>query len=172
MELTLIGDYIDARRALELGLVNRVSPPADVLASALDLADRVAANGPLAVTAIKRLVRAAANQPAEEVWAIQDELQPQVFGSEDAKEGAAAFLKSARLSGATASQTALSSKVGAPVNVDHRPGEIAGARRKQKGKQLPDLLGPTGTAQGHVHVPLVDHDPFEDAFRRNPLGLG
>jgi enoyl-CoA hydratase len=93
MELTLIGDYIDARRALELGLVNRVSPPADVLASALDLADRVAANGPLAVTAIKRLVRAAANQPAEEVWAIQDELQPQVFGSEDAKEGAAAFLE-------------------------------------------------------------------------------
>jgi enoyl-CoA hydratase/carnithine racemase len=93
MELCLIGDYIDASRAVELGLVNRVSAPADVLATALDLADRVAANGPLAVTAIKRLVRAAANQPADEVWAIQDELQPRVFGSDDAKEGAAAFLE-------------------------------------------------------------------------------
>jgi enoyl-CoA hydratase len=93
LELTLTGDYIDASRALELGLVNRLAAPEDVMREALDLAASIAANGPLAVKAIKTLVRAAAQLPAEDVWAIQEGLQPQVFGSEDAKEGATAFIE-------------------------------------------------------------------------------
>ncbi len=93
LELTLTGDLIDAERALALGLVNRVVAPEDVLHQAVALAEAVTANGPLAVKAIKTLVRAAATQPPSEVWALQGELQQGVFGSEDAREGAAAFVE-------------------------------------------------------------------------------
>jgi enoyl-CoA hydratase/carnithine racemase len=93
LELTLTGDKIDAARAAELGLVNAVVPAARVLDEAVALAERVAANGPLAVRVTKRLVRAAATLPAEEVWRLQEELQPVVFGSEDAREGATAFIE-------------------------------------------------------------------------------
>ena len=68
-------------------------PQEDVLDEAVKLAEAVTANGPLAVKAIKTLVRAATTLPPAEVWALQDELQPGVFGSEDAREGAAAFVE-------------------------------------------------------------------------------
>jgi enoyl-CoA hydratase len=93
LELTLTGDYVEAERALEIGLINRVVPPDQVLDAAVALADVISANGPLGVQATKRLVRAAAVRPAEEVWALQAELQPTVFGSIDAKEGATAFIE-------------------------------------------------------------------------------
>jgi enoyl-CoA hydratase len=93
LELTLTGDYFDASRAAALGLINRVVPPEQVVDEAVGLAERIGANGPLAVRTIKRLVRAAADRPAGEVWATQDELRPGVFESDDAKEGAAAFLE-------------------------------------------------------------------------------
>jgi len=93
LELTLTGDTVHAERAAALGLVNRVVPPEDVLDEAVKLAEAVTANGPLAVKAIKTLVRAAATLPPAEVWALQGELQPGVFGSEDAREGAAAFVE-------------------------------------------------------------------------------
>lgn len=93
LELVLTGDYIDAERALELGLVNKVVAPDQVLDEAIALAERIAANGPLGVQVAKRLVLAAAEKPAPEVWAMQAELQPSVFGSEDAKEGATAFIE-------------------------------------------------------------------------------
>ena len=64
--------------------------------SALALADQIAANGPLAIEATKRLMRAAAERPPEEVWALQAELQPEVFGSDDAREGATAFVQRRR----------------------------------------------------------------------------
>ena len=73
--------------------MNRVVPADAVLDEAIALAGRVAANGPLGVTAAKRLARAAIGKTTEEVWALQAELQPGVFGSEDAKEGAAAFFE-------------------------------------------------------------------------------
>lgn len=92
-ELTLTGDTIDTSRALALNLVNAVVPPGRVLDEAVALAERVAANGPLAVQVTKRLVRAAASQPAGEVWALQDELMMSVFGSDDAREGATAFIE-------------------------------------------------------------------------------
>ena len=87
MELALTGDRIDAERALALGLINRVVPRDRVMAEALALADAVVANGPLGVAATKRLMRA-----DEELWALQEPLQAAVFGSEDAREGAQAFL--------------------------------------------------------------------------------
>jgi enoyl-CoA hydratase len=92
-ELTLTGDTFDAARAAELNLVNVVVPPERVLDEALALAERIAVNGPLAVQAVKRLVRAAAFETADDVWRISAELQPVVFGSEDAREGATAFIE-------------------------------------------------------------------------------
>jgi enoyl-CoA hydratase/carnithine racemase len=66
--------------------------PDQVLAAALDYAERIASNGPLGVAAVKELVRlgvADAGRAAERLR----ELQPQVFGSEDAQEGARAFVE-------------------------------------------------------------------------------
>ena len=92
LELTLTGDRIDATRAAELGLVNRVVPAAEVLDTAVALAERIAANGPLAVKATKQVVRAAADDVTA-AKARQAEWQPVVFGSDDAREGAAAFIE-------------------------------------------------------------------------------
>lgn len=92
LELTLTGDLIDAERAAALGLVNRVVPPDEVLDTALALADRIAANGPLGLQATKQLVRLATRGPAEYA-AVWTEWQAKVFGSDDAREGAAAFIE-------------------------------------------------------------------------------
>jgi enoyl-CoA hydratase/carnithine racemase len=92
LELTLTGDPVDAARALTLGLVNEVVPPADVLDAALDLAARIARNGPLALQATKELVRLA-SRDSDRAWDRQSEWQPMVFASEDAKEGATAFIE-------------------------------------------------------------------------------
>ena len=93
LELTLTGDPVDAPRAAALGLINKVVPADQVVDEAIALGQRIAANGPLGVQATKRLVKLAAEKPADEVWAVQNELQPKVFGSEDAKEGATAFVE-------------------------------------------------------------------------------
>lgn len=92
LEMTLTGDLVDAGRAYELGLVNRVVPPADVLDAALALAGRIAANGPLGVAASKELVRLAATDPAA-ARARAATWQKRVFASDDAQEGARAFVE-------------------------------------------------------------------------------
>ena len=92
LELCLTGDSIDARRALSLGLVNQVVPAAQVLDTALALAERIARNGPLAISVTKRLVRSAIADVAA-TWELQTELMPVVFESADAKEGATAFIE-------------------------------------------------------------------------------
>jgi enoyl-CoA hydratase/carnithine racemase len=92
LELTLTGDPIDAPRALSLGLVNAVVEPDQVLATALHLAERIAANGPLGVAATKELVRLNVSDSRRAAERAK-ELQPLVFNSEDAKEGATAFVE-------------------------------------------------------------------------------
>ncbi len=92
LEMTLTGDSIDAARAYELGLVNAVVDPEQVLGTAIAFAERIAANGPLAVTAVKELVRLGASDIAQ--WSERIAAwQPLVFGSEDAQEGARAFVE-------------------------------------------------------------------------------
>lgn len=92
LELTLTGDTIDAPRALAIGLANAVVPAADVVNVALTYAEKIAANGPLAVKATKELVRLGVTDAAAARQRLA-ELQPQVFGSEDAREGATAFVE-------------------------------------------------------------------------------
>src|SRR3712207_8014727 len=91
MEMLLTGDPIDARRAAEVGLVNRLTAEGGALEGALALAATIAANGPLAVAATKQIARGTADWTSEEGWARQDELVAPVFTSEDAREGSAAF---------------------------------------------------------------------------------
>src|SRR5277367_6346615 len=92
LELTLTGDPVDAQRALSLGLINQVVPPDQVLDAAVALAERIARNGPLALRATKELVRTASTD-LERARTLAAEWQPRVFGSEDAKEGATAFIE-------------------------------------------------------------------------------
>ncbi len=92
LELTLTGDPIDAVRAQSLGLINQVVAPGDVLDAAVALAERIARNGPLALQATKELVRTASTD-LERARTLAAEWQPKVFGSEDAKEGATAFIE-------------------------------------------------------------------------------
>jgi enoyl-CoA hydratase/carnithine racemase len=93
LELVLTGETVDAQRAAELGLVNRVVAPERVLDEAVELASVIAANGPLAVAVAKELVRLAADTDPATTWERQEALSPSVFGSEDAKEGAQAFIE-------------------------------------------------------------------------------
>jgi enoyl-CoA hydratase/carnithine racemase len=92
LELALTGDYIDAARAYALGLVNQVVPPAEVLDRAIAMAESIARNGPLGLQATKDLIRLATTD-ANAAREKQSEWQPRVFGSEDAKEGAMAFME-------------------------------------------------------------------------------
>ncbi|WAH97664.1 crotonase/enoyl-CoA hydratase family protein [Arthrobacter sp. MMS18-M83] len=95
MELLLTGEPIDAKAALELHLVNKVVPAADVVAAALALAQTIAANAPLSVRAHKRIAlgldgnsRSTADASG---WAVTSEEIARTSGSEDAKEGPRAF---------------------------------------------------------------------------------
>jgi enoyl-CoA hydratase len=91
MELALTGDPIDAERAHELGLVNRLAEPGEALPTALELAAAIAENGPLALAASKRILLESADWPDSEFFERQDEIAGPVMASEDAREGATAF---------------------------------------------------------------------------------
>jgi enoyl-CoA hydratase len=92
LEMTLTGDAISAPRAYDLGLVNEVVAPNEVLPRAVAVAARIASNGPLGVRAVKELVRLGIADPARARERIR-EWQEVVFTSEDAKEGASAFVE-------------------------------------------------------------------------------
>jgi enoyl-CoA hydratase len=91
MELALTGEPILAERAYELGLVNRLTDPGGALDAALELAETIAANGPLALAASKRILIESVDWPEGEFFARQGEIVGPVMGSEDAREGATAF---------------------------------------------------------------------------------
>jgi len=92
MELVLTGTPCSASRAQQLGLVNRVVAAGTALDEAIILAGAVAANAPLAVTTSKYLVDAAADWPAAVAFAYQAPYADKVRGSQDAQEGARAFV--------------------------------------------------------------------------------
>ena len=91
MELALTGEPITAERGAELGLVNRVTEPGGALDGAMELAETVARNAPLALEASKRILVEAPGWAEDETWQRQGEISGPVFVSEDAREGATAF---------------------------------------------------------------------------------
>lgn len=90
MELALTGDPITAERAYELGLVNLVTD-GPAIEGARELAQRVAANGPLALIASKGIIRDSWGWADKDVLPNQTPYIAHVFASEDAREGATAF---------------------------------------------------------------------------------
>jgi enoyl-CoA hydratase/carnithine racemase len=93
MELVITGERIGAQRAYELGLVNRLAPTGEAMSAALVMASEVAPNAPLAVKASKRILRHSAVWPDDELFTLQAPLVDAVRNSEDAKEGARAFVE-------------------------------------------------------------------------------
>jgi enoyl-CoA hydratase/carnithine racemase len=91
LELLMTADPIDARRALEVGLVNRVVPAAQLRETAQALALRIAGNAPLSVRASKAMVYAAAEHGFSAALDEGDRLFEPVYLSEDAQEGPRAF---------------------------------------------------------------------------------
>ncbi len=91
MEMALTGDPIEAERAHELGLVNRLTEPDEALSAALELAETIAANGPLALAATKRILVESADWADSDFFERQQPIYDPVFNSEDAREGATAF---------------------------------------------------------------------------------
>jgi enoyl-CoA hydratase len=91
MEWSLTGELIPAQRGYEVGLVNRITPKGGALDEALGMARAIAANGPLAVAASKRILVEAPEWPAAERFDRQREINEPVRSSEDAREGATAF---------------------------------------------------------------------------------
>ncbi|MER7012900.1 crotonase/enoyl-CoA hydratase family protein [Saccharopolyspora sp. NPDC000359] len=90
-DILLTGRHIRAAEAKEIGLIGHVVPDGRALAKALELAELIAANGPLAVQAILRTMRETEGMPENEAFTVDARLGMQVFTSEDAKEGPRAF---------------------------------------------------------------------------------
>lgn len=91
MEMLLTGRRVTAQEALSWGLINRVVPEGEALASALELAEMVAENGPLAVQAIKRSVIEGAAMSESDALAHELVVGQPVFATKDAREGPRAF---------------------------------------------------------------------------------
>lgn len=93
LEYALTGDRFSARMAHGWGLVNRLTPPGGALDGAKELAARIEKNGPLAVAMSKRIMTESRWWGPAEVWARQAPLVEAIVGSDDAREGAQAFVE-------------------------------------------------------------------------------
>ncbi len=91
MELLLTGDMVSADRAMAMGLINTVVPREDLVETAYDYAQRIAANAPLAIAATKQSALEGLGFPLEEAYENESRLCDMVFASDDAKEGPLAF---------------------------------------------------------------------------------
>jgi enoyl-CoA hydratase len=91
MEILLTGDHFPATEALRIGLIGRVVADGQALAVAREIAARIAANGPLAVQAVKRSVQETEGLPEAQALEIERQIGQAVFMSEDAREGPKAF---------------------------------------------------------------------------------
>lgn len=96
MEMVLTGAPLSAERAHGLGLVNRIVPAGGALAAALELADELAANAPVAVQVATEVVRAASADPGADWWSRQAPYIERVRATADAIEGPRAFAEHRR----------------------------------------------------------------------------
>lgn len=93
MELMLTGRTIEAAEALKLGVLNAVVPRERLMDEAMAMAQRIAANAPLAVQIVKRTVLGASGRPLAEGYALEDQAKRDVMATEDAREGPRAFME-------------------------------------------------------------------------------
>lgn len=92
-EALLTGDPFDAERLHALGFVNRLTEPGETLDAALELAERICANGPVALAQTMKVARAIAAADDVAAWALSDGATATIGRSEDAMEGRNAFLE-------------------------------------------------------------------------------
>ena len=92
-DLLLTGRHVFAPEAKEIGLIGEVVPDGTALDRAREVAAAIAANGPVAVQAVLRALRATESTPEREAMRIDSEIGMDVFTSDDAKEGPKAFLE-------------------------------------------------------------------------------
>ncbi|ANZ39395.1 enoyl-CoA hydratase [Lentzea guizhouensis] len=85
MEILLTGEPVDGVRAGELGIANRVVPTGEAAAIALQLAEQIALNAPLALAAVKEVVR------SQDPWAAQRTESAKLMSTADVREGMTAF---------------------------------------------------------------------------------
>jgi enoyl-CoA hydratase len=90
-DLLLTGRHVTAAEALRIGLIGHVVPDGQALPKALEIADQIAANGPVAVRAILRAIRQTEGLAENDAFAVEAKIGMEVFRSEDAKEGPRAF---------------------------------------------------------------------------------
>ncbi|MGW8202264.1 crotonase/enoyl-CoA hydratase family protein [Sphingomonas bisphenolicum] len=95
-ELILTGDLFPADRLLHAGLINRIVPAGEALAAALEIAQTIAGNGPMAVAVSRQILNDSRNWTDGEMFERQFELTAPVFASDDAREGALAFAEKRR----------------------------------------------------------------------------
>jgi len=93
MEMCLTGRMMDAAEAERSGLVARVVPAAQLLEEALKVAETIASMAPLAAIAVKEMVNAAFEMPLNQGIRFERRLFHGLFGTEDQKEGMAAFVE-------------------------------------------------------------------------------
>jgi enoyl-CoA hydratase len=95
-DLLLTGRHIRAAEALSMGLIGHVVPDGQALAKALEIADAIAANGPVAVRAILAAMRETEGMAEDDAFEIEAKLGTAVFASDDAREGPRAFAQKRR----------------------------------------------------------------------------
>ncbi len=93
MELMLTGDLISAEQALALGFLNYIVEPENLMSKAMEIAEKLAANGPIAVQAIRKSAREVWGYPEHEALKMEEKFSAPVFRSEDAVEGPKAFME-------------------------------------------------------------------------------
>lgn len=93
MHALLTGEPFSAEAALAQGFLNAVVAPDDLMGRAMQIADRIAANGPLAVQAVRASARACTGLPEPEALALEAEYSARVHETYDAVEGPRAFLE-------------------------------------------------------------------------------
>lgn len=95
-DVLLTGRHLTAEEAREIGLIGRVVSDGSALETAREVAEQVAANGPMAVQSILQTIRATEGMAEDEAFAVEAEIGMRVFLSDDAKEGPKAFAQKRR----------------------------------------------------------------------------
>ncbi|MGY6704250.1 enoyl-CoA hydratase-related protein [Roseinatronobacter sp.] len=93
MEMLLTGTAIDAETALKAGLVSRIVPGDSLMQAAMEIAQRIAENAPIAVREIKRTVTAASGLTLNAGFDLEDRAKDVVMATDDAREGPRAFIE-------------------------------------------------------------------------------
>jgi enoyl-CoA hydratase len=92
-DLLLTGRHVTAAEAKDIGLIGHVVPDGTALENAMEIAETICANGPLAVQAVLRTIRESEGRHEDETWKADAEVGMRVFASQDAKEGPRAFME-------------------------------------------------------------------------------